>query len=154
MKTRGGTILAWSLYELGATSFAMNLLSLHLPLDIAGRVPRGSEKFSLAFGLSMAIVAVAAPFLGHLADRAGKRRFLTPFVLAGVGFTGLVAAPGPVPRVLALFALANIAFQCAYVFYNAMLSDVSDSSNAGRVSGYGVAAGYLGSLLGMIIAVP
>ena len=154
MKVRSGTVLAWSLYELGATSFAMNLLSLHLPLDIAGRVPRGSEKFSLAFGLSMAVVAVAAPFLGHLADRAGKRRFLVPFVLAGVAFTALVAAPGPVPRVLVLFALANIAFQCAYVFYNALLPDVSDETNSGRVSGWGVAAGYLGSLLGMFLVLP
>jgi UMF1 family MFS transporter len=132
----------------------MNLLSLHLPLDIAGRVPRGSEKFSLAFGLSMAVVAVAAPFLGHLADRAGKRRFLVPFVLAGVAFTALVAAPGPVPRVLVLFALANIAFQCAYVFYNALLPDVSDETDSGRVSGFGVAAGYLGSLLGMFLVLP
>jgi UMF1 family MFS transporter len=154
VKVRGGTVLAWSLYELGATSFAMNLLSLHLPLDIAGRVPRGSEKFSLAFGLSMAVVAVAAPFLGHLADRAGKRRFLVPFVLAGVAFTALVAAPGPVPRVLVLFALANIAFQCAYVFYSALLPDVSDETNSGRVSGFGVAAGYLGSLLGMFLVLP
>ena len=154
MKARGGTVLAWSLYELGATSFAMNLLSLHLPLDIAGRVPRGSEKFSLAFGLSMAVVALAAPFLGHLADRAGKRRFLVPFVLAGVVLTALVAAPGPVPRVLVFFALANIAFQCAYVFYNALLPDVSDDSNSGRVSGFGVAAGYIGSLLGMFLVLP
>ena len=154
MRARYGTVLAWSLYELGATSFAMNLLSLHLPLDIAGRMPRGSEKFSLAFGLSMAVVAVAAPFLGHLADRAGKRRFLVPFVLAGVAFTALVAAPGPVPRVLVLFALANIAFQCAYVFYNALLPDVSDETNSGRVSGWGVAAGYLGSLLGMFLVLP
>jgi MFS transporter, UMF1 family len=154
MKARGGTVLAWSLYELGATSFAMNLLSLHLPLDIAGRVPRGSEKFSLAFGLSMAVVALAAPFLGHLADRAGKRQFLVPFVLAGVVLTGLVAAPGPVPRVLVFFALANIAFQCAYVFYNALLPDVSDDSNSGRVSGFGVAAGYFGSLLGMFLVLP
>ncbi len=154
MRAQKGTVLAWSLYELGATSFAMNLLSLHLPLDIAGRVPRGSEKFSLAFGLSMAVVAVAAPFLGHLADRSGKRRFLVPFVLAGVAFTALVAAPGPVPRVLVLFALANVAFQCAYVFYNALLPDVSDETNSGRVSGFGVAAGYLGSLLGMFLVLP
>jgi MFS transporter, UMF1 family len=154
MKARGGTVLAWSLYELGATSFAMNLLSLHLPLDIAGRVPRGSEKFSLAFGLSMSVVALAAPFLGHFADRAGKRRFLVPFVLAGVVLTGLVAAPGPVPRVLVFFALANIAFQCAYVFYNALLPEVSDDSNSGRVSGFGVAAGYVGSLLGMFLVLP
>jgi UMF1 family MFS transporter len=154
VKVRGGTVLAWSLYELGATSFAMNLLSLHLPLDIAGRVPRGSEKFSLAFGLSMAVVAVAAPFLGHLADRAGKRRFLVPFVLTGVTLTALVAARGPVPRVLVFFALANAAFQCAYVFYNALLPEVSDDSNSGRVSGFGVAAGYFGSLLGMFLVLP
>lgn len=154
MKTRGSTVTAWSLYELGATAFSMNLLSLHLPLDVAGRVPRGNEKFSLAFGLSMAVVAVAAPFLGHLADRQGKRRFLVPFVLAGVALTALVAAPGPVAQVLVLFALANVAFQCAYVFYNAMLPDVSDASNAGRVSGFGVAAGYIGSLLAMFLVLP
>ncbi|MEO8055182.1 MAG: MFS transporter [Acidobacteriota bacterium] len=154
VKTRGSTVTAWSLYELGATAFAMNLLSLHLPLDVAGRVPRGNEKFSLAFGLSMAVVALAAPFLGHLADRKGKRRFLVPFVLAGVAFTALVAAPGPVAQVLVLFALANVAFQCAYVFYNAMLPDVSDASNAGRVSGFGVAAGYVGSLLAMFLVLP
>jgi UMF1 family MFS transporter len=154
VKARGSTVLAWSLYELGATSFAMNLLSLHLPLDIAGRVPRGSEKFSLAFGLSMAVVALAAPFLGHLADQKGKRRLLVPFVVAGVVLTALVAAPGPVPRVLVFFALANVAFQCAYVFYNAMLPDVSDASISGRVSGFGVAAGYVGSLLGMFLVLP
>lgn len=154
MRTRASTVTAWSLYELGATAFAMNLLSLHLPLDIAGRVPRGSEKFSLAFGVSMAVVALAAPFLGHLADRKGKRRFLVPFVLAGVALTALVAAPGPVTRVLVLFACANVAFQCAYVFYNAMLPDVSDASNSGRVSGFGVAAGYVGSLLAMFLVLP
>jgi UMF1 family MFS transporter len=154
VKVRGPTVLAWSLYELGATSFAMNLLSLHLPLDVAGRIPRGSEKFSLAFGLSMAVVALAAPFLGALADRRGKRRYLVPFVLAGVALTALVASPGPVPRVLVFFALANVAFQCAYVFYNALLTDVSDPSNSGRVSGFGVAAGYVGSLLGMFLVLP
>jgi UMF1 family MFS transporter len=154
VKARVSTITAWSLYELGATAFAMNLLSLHLPLDVAGRVPRGNEKFSLAFGLSMAVVALAAPFLGHLADRRGKRRFLVPFVLAGVALTALVAAPGPVAQVLVLFACANVAFQCAYVFYNAMLPDVSDASNSGRVSGFGVAAGYVGSLLAMFLVLP
>jgi len=59
-----------------------------------------------------------------------------------------------VPRVLVFFVLANIAFQCAYVFYNALLPDVSDASNAGRVSGFGVAAGYVGSLLGMFLVLP
>ncbi|MEO6323018.1 MAG: MFS transporter [Thermoanaerobaculia bacterium] len=149
-----GTVIAWSLYELGATSIAMNMLSLHLPLDIASRVPRGSEKFSIAFGLSMAVVALLAPFLGRIADERGKRRFLVPFVLAGVAFTALVAAPGPVTRTLVFFALANIAFQSAYVFYNALLPDITDETTQGKVSGFGVAAGYLGSLTGMFLVLP
>ncbi len=149
-----GTVVAWCLYELGATGFAMNLLSLHFPLDIATRVPRGNEKFSVAFGLSMAAVAVAAPFLGSLADVRGKRRLLGPFVLAGVLGTALVAVPAPVALTLLVFALANVAFQCAYVFYNAMLPDVARPEAQGRVSGYGVAAGYAGSLLAMFVALP
>jgi UMF1 family MFS transporter len=147
-------VLAWSLYELGATGFAMNLLSLHLPLDVATRVPRGNEKFSVAFGLSMVVVAVAAPFLGSLADVRGKRRLLVPFVLAGVAATALVAAPAPIGVTLAVFAAANVAFQCAYVFYNALLPDVAGPESQGRVSGYGTAAGYVGSLLAMSVALP
>lgn len=148
---KAGTVSAWALYELGATSVAMNVLSFYLPLDIASRVPRGSEKFSLAFAISMAVVAFAAPLLGSLADAKGKRRFLVPFVLSGAAFIALLSVPGSVGRVLFFFALANIAFQSAYVFYNSLLPDVTDESTQGRVSGYGAAAGYVGALLGMVL---
>ena len=130
-----GTVVAWSLYELGATGFAMNLLSLHFPLDVATRVPRGNEKFSVVFGLSMVAVALTAPVLG-------------------AALTALVAAPAPIGVTLLVFAFANVAFQSAYVFYNAMLPDVSDARTEGRVSGWGVAAGYVGSLLAMFVALP
>jgi UMF1 family MFS transporter len=149
-----GTVVAWSLYELGATGFAMNLLSLHFPLDVATRVPRGNEKFSVVFGLSMVAVALTAPVLGALGDARGKRRLLIPSVLLGASLTALVAAPAPIGVTLLVFAFANVAFQSAYVFYNAMLPDVSDARTEGRVSGFGVAAGYVGSLLAMFVALP
>jgi UMF1 family MFS transporter len=99
-------------------------------------------------------VAVAAPLLGSLADTRGKRRLLVPFVLAGVLGTALVAVRAPMALTLLVFAFANVAFQCAYVFYNAMLPDVAPLETQGRVSGYGVAAGYAGSLLAMFVALP
>ena len=133
----------------------MNLLSLHLPLDIAGRVPRGNEKFSLAFGLSMAVVALAAPFLGHLADRRGKRRFLVPFVLAGVALTALVAAPGPGSGASSSSSPSRTSPSSAPTSSTTRCSRTCPTRRtAGRVSGFGVAAGYVGSLLAMVLVLP
>jgi UMF1 family MFS transporter len=154
MSARKRAVAAWAFYELGATGFAMVVLSFHLPLDIASRVSRGSEKFSLAFVLSMVVVVLTAPLLGSLGDAKGKRRFLLPCVLLGVAGTACLALPGPIAVPLAFFAVANIAYQSAYVFYNALLTDVADESARGRVSGYGAAAGYIGSLVAMVLVLP
>ena len=53
--------------------------------------------------------------------------------------------------VIAIFVAANFAYQSALVFYNALLPTVSVGRGAGRVSGYGVAAGYVGSILILVI---
>ena len=52
---------------------------------------------------------------------------------------------------LALFIVAFIAIQSSSVFYNAMLSDVSTSSNRGSISGLGVGVGYIGAILAVLI---
>jgi UMF1 family MFS transporter len=50
--------------------------------------------------------------------------------------------------------LANIGFDAGLVFYDAYLSEITSPKNYGRVSGYGFAMGYLGSLATLAIIFP
>jgi UMF1 family MFS transporter len=52
---------------------------------------------------------------------------------------------------LALFVAADLAYQSALVFYNALLPVVSAGRGAGRISGYGTAVGYVGTILGLVV---
>ena len=49
-------------------------------------------------------------------------------------------------------AIANIAFEIANVFYNAYLPDIAPQERIGRISGYGWAAGYVGGLVCLVVA--
>ncbi len=151
----------WALYDLANTIYSMNVVTLFFSQWVT--VDRGREDlwYSLFYGASMLAVAFTLPYLGDWSDRAGRRlRFLALFT--GVCIAG-TAALGGVTRIpgtwglvfaLSLFALANYAFQGGLVFYNALLPEVSTAKNRGRISGLGVALGYLGSFLGMFLVVP
>jgi UMF1 family MFS transporter len=55
---------------------------------------------------------------------------------------------------LVLFIIANIGFEAGLVFYDAFLPEITEVKNYGRVSGYGFALGYFGSLASLAIALP
>jgi UMF1 family MFS transporter len=55
---------------------------------------------------------------------------------------------------LLCFAAANFFYEGGLTFYNALLADVSDETNIGRVSGIGVAVGYLGAIAGLLLVMP
>ena len=52
---------------------------------------------------------------------------------------------------VALFVAADLAYQSAQVFYNALLPGVAAGRGAGRVSGYGTAAGYVGTIVALVV---
>lgn len=51
-----------------------------------------------------------------------------------------------------IFIVANVGFQGALPFYNAWLPEISTEENIGRIGGYGFAAGYVGAMATIIIA--
>jgi MFS transporter, UMF1 family len=147
-------VLSWALYDFANTIFSLNIISLYFALWISTDLQGGEYLYPPAFALSMLMVALVAPFLGHLADRRGQKPFLLAFTALCVTATAFLAWTRQAGPALITFALANFSYQVSLVFYNALLPAVSHEGNRGRVSGLGVALGYVGAILGMYLVLP
>jgi len=55
---------------------------------------------------------------------------------------------------LTLFVIVNFSYHGGLVFYNALLPQVSTPENIGKVSGLGVALGYVGAIVGLLLVKP
>jgi UMF1 family MFS transporter len=102
----------------------------------------------------MLSAALLAPPLGAAADFSRKRkRYLLMFTLASVTCTALLftVQQGMIVVGMLLFIIANIGFEGGIVFYDAFLPGLTTRKSYGRVSGYGFAMGYMGSLAILLI---
>ncbi len=147
-------VVSWALYDFANTIFSLNIVSLYFALWISTDLQGGEYLYPPTFSLSMLAVALAAPFLGNLADKKGQKPFLFVFTATSVTATALLAWPRRPGLALITFALANFSYQMSLVFYNALLPAVSHERNRGRVSGLGVALGYAGAIMGMYLVLP
>lgn len=142
-------VVSWALYDLANTIFSMNIVSLYMSLWVVNVMGGTDATWGYANSLSMLLMLVSAPVLGALSDQAGRRKpFLLVSTLLCVAFTATLGLGGLAVS-LALFVAANYFFQAGLVFYDAMLPVVSTPENRGRVSGFGVGLGYVGSFLGV-----
>ncbi len=99
----------------------------------------------------MLLVALTAPFFGAVADLRQRRKpYLILFTVIAVILTVGLDLFDTAAVAVALFIAANFAYQTTMVFYNALLPGVSAERGAGRVSGYGVAVGYVGVIFALV----
>ncbi|MGA9115524.1 MAG: MFS transporter [Bacteroidota bacterium] len=154
-------IFVWTLFDFANTSFSVLIVavgySLYFREVVAGGAGRGDFLWGLAVSVSMLATALLAPLLGAASDAAGlRKRFLLSFTALSVLSTaGLwTVEPGMVMQGALLFILANVGFEGGIVFYNAFLPGLAPPSLLGRVSGYGFAMGYAGSLASLLLAAP
>lgn len=144
-------VASWVLYDLANTIFSMAVVSLYFSLWVRDQV--GRERVDGVYGLttavSMAFIFLASPLLGALTDQAKRRMpFLIVSTLVCVTFTALLGR-NSLYVTLALFVVANIAYQATVQFYDALLPEVSTEENRGTISGIGVGVGYIGSFIGI-----
>ena len=155
-------IVAWTLYDFANSSFAAvifaTIYAAYYALGVVGNeTGAGDLWWGRVVSVSMAVVAVTSPFLGGLADRAGVRRPLfIGFTALSVVATALMATvrPGMVMWGFFLGVLGNVGYEGALVYYNAYLPDLAPPSHQGRVSGWGFATGYAGSIVALLVAFP
>ncbi len=154
---------SWILYDFANTIYSMNVVSMYFSTWIVVDLALGDQYVSFANSLSMLIVALTMPILGEISDRYHRRMpFLIAYTLICVIFTALIGFVGnlqsdPQKQVtlgIIFFIVANYTYQGGLVFYNALLPAVTSPRSLGRVSGYGVAFGYLGSIVGLMFVLP
>ena len=159
----------WYAYDWASSTFHSTVLTLFLgpyltvlakaAADASGRVhPLGvpvdpRSWWGYLVSLSVAMEAIALPFVGTIADfTPHKKRLLA--VLAYAGALGTIAMfflrgssylAGGI-----LFLIANLAFGASIVVYNSFLPDIAAPDQRDDVSSRGWAIGYLGC--GLLLA--
>jgi len=143
------------MYDFANTIFAMNVISLYFVLWVTVDMKGGDILYSWVLSGSMLLAAISSPIMGAVSDRLGRRMpFLISFTLICCVFTALIGVADKLFLGLLFFAIANFCYQIAAIFYNALLPQVSDKGRLGRISGYGTALGYCGTIAGLLLVRP
>jgi UMF1 family MFS transporter len=149
--------LAWYAYDIGNSAYAAVVLlaiyAAYFKEHVVGG-PEGSRLWGIAVGIAMLVVAIISPVLGVIADFAGrKKRFLLFFTaLACLATAALFfVRQGDVLAGMLLFIFAEIGYRGGQVFYNALLPEVAEREETGRVSGNGWAIGLMGGIVCLLL---
>ena len=161
MKPSRSATFSWILYDFANTPYSMNVVSLYFSTWVVLELNYSDMWVSVVNSISMILVALTMPILGDWSDRKQKKLpallIFTLICIVGtflIGLLGLsISSPSLLlPFVLFLYIVTNYSFQGGLVFYNALLPAVATRRSMGRVSGYGVGLGYLGSIAGLLVA--
>ena len=154
-------LASWCLYDFANSAYVTVVVTFvfatYFSQAIAPTPEIGTAWWGTAQALSAVLIAVAGPIFGAIADQTGPRKpwilaFLIPTVLATAALWLARPEPDSAILALALVVIANVGFEVAQVFYNAMLPRVAGSAALGRVSGWAWGVGYLGGLLCLVAA--
>lgn len=155
-------IISWCLFDFANSSYSAVIAAVIFPVYFANTIVgndagSGDLWWGRAISLSMAAVVLSSPFLGGIADFGGIRKkllfFYTFVCVSSVAALSLIHK-GMVLEGFLLIVLANIGMEGGLVFYNSFLPEIADREYQGRVSAWGFAIGYAGSIASLVFAVP
>ncbi len=146
-------VVGWVLYDFANTIFSLVVVTRYFNTWIIEE--RGQPDIyvgAMSAAVSLLLV-VTLPLLGARADAAGRHKpILMVFTTLCVGLTALLGTVGPVLLAFVVAGLATFCFNVADSQYHPLLATVApEEQRRGRVSGTGVAVGYLGSLTALFV---
>lgn len=157
-------VLAWALWDCGATGLNAVVITFVFAVYLTGTVGSdlpGDTSPASWLGRAMTIaglvVAVLAPVTGIWVDAPQRRRRVLAVTTGGaVVLTAAMSLIRDDHRYLlpglVLLACTAACNELATVPYNAMLRQLSTPETSGRVSGLGLALGYAGSVVLLLLA--
>ncbi|MCK1992727.1 MFS transporter [Peribacillus muralis] len=165
-------VLSWALYDFANTIFSSNINTIFFPFFLQEQIGDNavldqiaSTFISYANALASLFLVLFAPLFGVMIDRTGKmKKYIVIFTLisvvstfsmgvfGGVSFEGMfLGIPISLVIVILLFIIAKFFYHSSLVFYDTMMSDLGTKQQMPLISGFGVAVGYLGTLVGLSI---
>lgn len=144
----------WVLYDVGNSAFTM-MVSTIFPIyfnTIAENAGITSVNYlaywGYAISISTLLTALLGPTLGAVADTKNyKKKIFTAVMAVGVAGCILLGFLSSWLWFLVVFVIAKTGYSASLVFYDAMLTDVTEPERMDRVSSSGYAWGYIGSCI-------
>ena len=149
----------WVLYDVANSAFTL-LVSTIMPIYFNSLASSAgvSETDYLAYwgyaaSISTLMVALIGPVLGTMADMKGYKKPIFIFVMM-IGVLGCAALSLPKSWIifLTIFVIAKVGYSASLIFYDSMLSDVTEPDRMDAVSSSGYAWGYIGSCIPFVIS--
>lgn len=152
-------IWGWMMFDWASQPYATLLLTfIFAPYfaTVVGDPVRAQTLWGAMLGVTGICIALLAPVLGAVADSSGRRTpwivaFSIIYVVAAFTLWWAVPGAGGVLWILVVFGAGLWAMEFATVFTNAMLPALGPREEIGRISGTGMAWGYVGGVLSLII---
>ena len=147
----------WVLYDVGNSAFTM-MVSTIFPIYFNALAEGAgiSDVNYLAYwgyatSICTLIVAILGPTLGAVADTKNFKKIIFSICM-GIGVFGCVLLGFLSSWIwfLGVFVLAKTGYSASLIFYDAMLTDVTEPERMDSVSSHGYAWGYIGSCVPFI----
>ncbi len=146
------SLYSWLLFDLANTVYAFVIPGLYFSVWLVSEKGWTDQQLGFATSTAMVIVAILGPWVGLKSDSSsGKKNLLLITTLFCIIST-LLLGTFSVPISVLFFVISLIGFNLGSVVYDALIVSVSNEENRGRISGLGVAFGYMGSLIGFGVA--
>ena len=148
----------WILYDVGNSAFVL-LVATIIPIYfnyLAGKAGLSDVDYLAYWGYAASIctviVAILGPVLGTIADTKGyKKPIFMISILIGTIACSVLGLMVQWMAFLIVFLIAKVGFSASLIFYDSMLSDITDEERMDYVSSQGYAWGYIGSCVPFVL---
>ncbi|MCD1260038.1 MFS transporter [Paenibacillus athensensis] len=165
-------ILSWAMYDFANTIFSSNIITIFYPFYLKAALGSNETMSQIAStfvtysnAISSLFLVLLSPLFGVWIDRTGRKKpYLIPFTLLCIAATLLMGFAAlwdtnrlwfglnaSIAGVVLCFMIAKFLYNSSLIFYDSMISDLGNAREIPLISGFGVAVGYTGTLVGLLV---